>query len=39
MGDLATLIERKLVVRRFKEMAYVIELIRGNQLDESFANG
>jgi hypothetical protein len=37
MNDLPTLIESKLVVRRFKDMAYVIELIRSHHLDESFA--
>jgi hypothetical protein len=35
--DLVTLIELKLHVRRFRDLADVIKLIRHNDLDESFS--
>ena len=36
--NLATLVELKLAARRWRDFADVVELIRFNNLDESFAN-
>ena len=37
--DLSTLVQLKLAARRWKDFADVVELIRHNKLDESFAEG